>query len=172
MSSKRQLVTVVLFPVLITIIDIVLFVNLWHHEASLSHYFDSPIMVIGGVFFVFMIYFFAQLFAKDQNTKLSCVASTILLIPTFILVFAFCYFGHAVCGPIVASTCVNTDAREVLYFSVVTFSTLGYGDLRPLGEMRGVAATEALFGFIFIPALISQLVAFVREHASSNSDNS
>ena len=35
-----------------------------------------------------------------------------------------------------------------LYFSVVTFTTLGYGDLVPHGAMRLVAASEALLGIL------------------------
>jgi len=33
-----------------------------------------------------------------------------------------------------------------VYFSAVTFSTLGFGDFRPMPEARMVAALEALFG--------------------------
>ena len=33
-----------------------------------------------------------------------------------------------------------------IYFSVVTFTTLGYGDIAPLGIMRAVAGTEAFVG--------------------------
>lgn len=49
---------------------------------------------------------------------------------------------------------------QSLYFSVVTFTTLGYGDLRPIGFSRLVAATEAFFG-AFSMALF--VVVFVRK---------
>lgn len=35
---------------------------------------------------------------------------------------------------------------EALYFSVVTFTTLGYGDIYPLGSLRFIAAIQALLG--------------------------
>lgn len=37
-----------------------------------------------------------------------------------------------------------------LYFSVVTFSTLGYGDIHPVGWLRYIAMFEALFGLILM----------------------
>jgi hypothetical protein len=37
-------------------------------------------------------------------------------------------------------------SRNYLYFSIVTFTTLGYGDLKPLGWWRIVAGLEAVFG--------------------------
>jgi hypothetical protein len=38
---------------------------------------------------------------------------------------------------------------EALYFSVVTFTTLGYGDLLPRGHFRLIAGSEALCGILF-----------------------
>ena len=50
-----------------------------------------------------------------------------------------------------------------LYFSVVTITTLGYGDITPLGYSRLLAASEALFGLIYVGYAISQVVSFKQE---------
>ena len=42
-----------------------------------------------------------------------------------------------------------------LYFSVVTASSLGYGDFRPIGLSRILAVVEVIFGLIFIGLLIA-----------------
>jgi voltage-gated potassium channel Kch len=47
---------------------------------------------------------------------------------------------HYVCGKEWRGT--------ALYLSVVTFTTLGYGDLAPRQEFRLVAASEALAGIL------------------------
>lgn len=44
---------------------------------------------------------------------------------------------------------------DSLYFSVVTFTTLGYGDLSPIGWMRLVSSLEAFFGAINLGFLIA-----------------
>jgi len=47
-----------------------------------------------------------------------------------------------------------------LYFSVVTFTTLGYGDLVPIGGARVVAAAEAFFGAFTLALFV---VVFVKK---------
>ena len=47
-----------------------------------------------------------------------------------------------------------------LYFSVVTFTTLEYGDFRPIGRLRFLASVEALFGIFFVALSI---FAFARK---------
>ncbi|WP_020407472.1 ion channel [Hahella ganghwensis] len=47
-----------------------------------------------------------------------------------------------------------------LYFSVVTFTTLGYGDLAPIGIARGFAALEAFIGSFTLALFV---VVFVKK---------
>jgi uncharacterized protein YjbI with pentapeptide repeats len=48
---------------------------------------------------------------------------------------------------------------ENLYFSIVTFTTLGFGDLRPISTtVRFLASIEAVLGAIFTALLVSVLV--------------
>ncbi len=49
--------------------------------------------------------------------------------------------------------------REALYFSAVTFTTVGYGDISPLGVNRAFAAIEALLGITINTALIGYVLA-------------
>lgn len=52
---------------------------------------------------------------------------------------------------------------DFIYFSVVTVSTLGYGDLTPVGLSRALAASETLFGLFFVGYSISQVVSAKQE---------
>lgn len=53
----------------------------------------------------------------------------------------------------------STTATECLYFSVVTFSSLGYGDLHPAGFGRLVAVFEVMFGLVLVALLVGKLAS-------------
>jgi voltage-gated potassium channel Kch len=46
---------------------------------------------------------------------------------------------------------------DTQYFSAVTFTTLGYGDISPKGLLKCFAASEALFGAITLGFLVAGL---------------
>ena len=49
---------------------------------------------------------------------------------------------------------------DTLYFSVVTITTLGYGDITPVSDSAHMLAyMEALFGQLYIAVLLAKLVA-------------
>jgi hypothetical protein len=49
---------------------------------------------------------------------------------------------------------VTHDASDCLYFSIVIWSTLGYGDFRPTQAARLVAASEAIMGYVVMAIVI------------------
>lgn len=60
---------------------------------------------------------------------------------------------------------IASEYYEALYFSVVTITTLGYGDFTPLGLSRLLSATEALVGLFFVGYSIAQVLS-VKQDAS------
>lgn len=60
------------------------------------------------------------------------------------------------------------DWLDYIYFSFVTFTTVGYGDLVPTGPIRFIAATEALNGWVLLGWSASftflEMQRFWREH--------
>ncbi len=60
------------------------------------------------------------------------------------------------------------QAGDSVYFSMVTATTVGYGDLTPLGVSRGIAAAEALIGFGLFAIFISKMVSEKQEKALFN----
>ena len=85
-----------------------------------------------------------------------------------ILLFGACYFllGINDNGTLIGlngehSLLVNIEQFfTCCYFSVVTFTTLGYGDLTPLGLSRALAATEAFIGSFTLALFV---VVFVKK---------
>lgn len=77
-----------------------------------------------------------------------------------ILFFAAVYWvaGHFD-GHAVADDGEIANFLELLYFSVVSITTLGYGDFAPTGISRLFASFQAVFGIIFIGYSISQVLS-------------
>ncbi len=92
----------------------------------------------------------------DHETVLGALASYVLVG----LLFAFLFL--AVAGfrtaPFFAQNGLHSQA-EYLYFSFVTLTTLGFGDLTPApGLPQALVAIEALFGQVFLVTLVARLV--------------
>jgi hypothetical protein len=60
---------------------------------------------------------------------------------------------------------------ELLYFSLITLSTIGYGDIVPLGgEARILAALEGVTGVLYIAITVALLVSRFRNEPSDLPD--
>ena len=68
-------------------------------------------------------------------------------------------------GSIVYNNAAATDRQsELLYFSLVTLSTIGYGDIVPLhGEVRMLAALEGVTGVLYIAITVALLVSSYKQ---------
>ncbi|RJG38625.1 ion channel [Motilimonas pumila] len=105
-----------------------------------------------------------DLFCGYGEDPIRVVIFSILLI--FISAVLYFFFGISFAGDIVrfephASIGHNLFSfLECLYYSVVTFTTLGYGDFTPVGLSRGIAAIEAFTGSFTIALFV---VVFVKK---------
>ena len=73
-------------------------------------------------------------------------------------------------GAILHNNAAVTDRHsELLYFSLVTLSTIGYGDVVPLHpEVRMLAALEGLTGVLYVAITVAVLVSAYRQQGASN----
>lgn len=57
---------------------------------------------------------------------------------------------------------------ELLYFSLVTLSTIGYGDVVPVsGEARMLAALEGVTGVLYVAITVALLVSAYKQQGTS-----
>ena len=114
--------------------------------------------VVGVLGSVFLLYLYLQMTAGDVFLEVGYLLGTLLFVPGFIVGFAYAYDG-------IGDVCSPDTPYECLYFSVVTFTTLGYGDVLPPSEGAGrlYASLQALLGFLVVPVLIAQMVNLVKD---------
>ena len=82
------------------------------------------------------------------------------LVALLILGYALLYWPHLPADFNVQEKAQSSRSIEALYFSGITFTTLGYGDIAPRSTpMRLLALSEALTGFGFISLAVTYFVS-------------
>lgn len=68
-----------------------------------------------------------------------------------VLLFAFAYyFMHRVDGWGKLTGNFDGSWMDCIYFSLTTFTTLGFGDIQPVGSLRFLTGIESLTGLVLI----------------------
>lgn len=81
-----------------------------------------------------------------------------LSMAVFVTIFGMAV-GYLVFGIEGSDKLLSRDYLHTLYFSVVTITTLGYGDYRPIGLAMLYAAVEAMVGYVLLGTFVGYIVA-------------
>jgi len=83
-----------------------------------------------------------------------------LIFILIIVAFGVIYFEYGIKDA--SSQSRSSRLADCVYFSVITWTTVGYGDFVPDSRVsRVVAAYEALWGYISMAALIAAIAAML-----------
>lgn len=77
----------------------------------------------------------------------------IMMVATTAVIFAGFGFVHP-------NDTILTNA-DSLYFSIVTWTTLGYGDFQPKPELRLLAALQAVYGYLFLGLIVGSVSSLI-----------
>ena len=95
------------------------------------------------------------------------LAMSVITVTVFAFLFMFTGFEYSTLETTVRRSMVFSldelpgtieDFMTSLYFSIVTFTTLGYGDAHPVKVTRFLASTEALLGFVFYSSFVASFI--------------
>lgn len=56
---------------------------------------------------------------------------------------------------------VEPTRLDSLYFSIVTWTTLGYGDFQPKPALRLLAAMQAVYGYLFLGLIVGSVSSLI-----------
>ncbi|MBO9490376.1 hypothetical protein J7384_08385 [Endozoicomonas sp. G2_1] len=118
--------------------------------------------ITGGFLLLLIVSMTREIFAKksvDNNTLISAICIYFALA----MFWAMLYGITAIFIPEAFNFDVETHPQqrisELMYFSMVTLTTLGYGDLTPIApQARSIAAMEAVVGQLYLTVLVARLV--------------
>ena len=106
-------------------------------------------------FVVFLVSFTRS--KGEETRQLSLIISfPIITLSTFIIIFAELYKWAGI--KYTGSEQLTITNFEYVYFSMITMTTVGYGDFVPGDQFgRAIAAFEALSGYVVLAALVTAL---------------
>jgi voltage-gated potassium channel Kch len=131
------------------------------------------ISIAGLIFLIFLIGQFLRfiLRAPRVNAEVLYAGISVYLLLGLSWTFAYVIVAQLVPGSFAFSTGpASSQAMNgftAYYFSFVTLTTVGYGDITPVSNgARALAAMEAMTGTLYVAVLISRLVALYSSQGS------
>jgi hypothetical protein len=137
----------------------------------LFHFWQEPVLwriyLAGGLIFIGFIIsqllrFILRAPRVDLEVLCAGISTYLMLGLWWASAYALVAFQNA--GAFVFNVAADSthgmEGFTTIYFSLVTLSTVGYGDITPASDVaRMLAAAEAMTGTLFVAVLISRLVS-------------
>src|SRR5262245_25353603 len=156
------------------------FIAAWMQHFVELRWLTSVYLVLGAVFLVFTAVVVlrqtlgsAGSAAVTADTVAGAICFYLLLGVIWALIYALVELAHPgsfVDGGRPVSSATGGHrllVPELLYLSLVTLSTLGYGDILPVTpQARMLAAIEAIIGPLYLAVLIARLVSLAAPRSS------
>lgn len=113
----------------------------------------------------------AHQWLRRQHPGRSLIRGTLLVSSLVLLLFLASLVEASIWAQVYVAVGAFEDLESALYFSTVTFTTLGYGDLTLGADWRLLASFEAANGTIMFGWSTSLVVAYIQRIASHGSDS-
>jgi hypothetical protein len=137
----------------------------------LNHFWPDlvppPVFLIAGlalIAFVVANLLRFVLRAPSVNTEILCASISAYLMLGLLWTVAYWLVAQVTPNAFAFSTATGTKETmagfNAFYFSFITLSTVGYGDITPVSKIaRWLAAAEAMTGLLYVTVLIARLVS-------------
>jgi len=129
-------------------------------------HFDFIANLVAALFFMDLIYLLSRALLVEQTRVTSeTIWAAINVYVLFGMMFAFLYSALIALNPhAFAGGILENDSQDItqsmIYYSFVTMTTLGYGDITPKIHVAATLAyVQALIGQLYVAILIARLVS-------------
>jgi hypothetical protein len=99
---------------------------------------------------------------RKQNQRLTTLIGKVLDRATYLHIGAWILGIIFICALLytwIGSSSDTANFGDYLYFSVITFTSLGYGDIAPVGIGKLVASIEVFFGLITVAIFVGKVAS-------------
>ncbi|MGD2099452.1 MAG: potassium channel family protein [Desulfobacterales bacterium] len=163
-SSRKRYAIVGIF------LAVLMLVSIWLQYVYTNKTVEAVGMLSGGLFTILVIASLLEFIRKSEKVDREVIYAAALLYLLLALMWAFLYTFLEWVDP--ASFNIDlgqaqTNFAALKYYSFVTITTLGYGDIVPVTEVaKAFAVLEAVVGQLYLVVAVAWLVGM---HVSSRS---
>lgn len=126
--------------------------------SAIAFFYISSSVFFGALILSFVVQLFSQS-RVDGNLLLASINTYFALGVVFAMLFGLIDYVFPGSFSISITGAHPPNSTEFMYFSLVTLSTLGYGDILPVSDQaRTLAAIEALTGQVYLTIAVARLV--------------
>ena len=137
-------------------------VSIW-----ISHFVDMPFLVFVGdcfgiAFIAFLVIIILSFIFREKKVTINVIYGSIVVYLLIAIMWAFVYSVLESIQPgsfAIGEGQIEAGRRLYIYYSFVTITTLGYGDITPTTDLaNSISFLEAVTGQLYIAILIARLV--------------
>jgi potassium channel LctB len=144
------------------LIALVLVASIFHRIFSNINQEIAGALIFITIFSFGVMYYYFRLFRSKGSYRFESIVSVFFVLLLTIVMYSLIYAetiensqNYFVEGEKQMTSLAFPDA---FYFSVTTITTLGYGDITPVGVFRYIAIIEVLMGWIYSGSLVYFIV--------------
>ena len=123
----------------------------------------TPVLSYFGFYIITMVLLitstFVFLYCLLKHSKVIGMFKGIIFYVVVMGVFIWCFSNIYAEYGIGNSGVIYHDRASAIYFSIVTWTTLGYGDFQPTDDIRIWASMQALTGYVFTGILVGLIIS-------------
>jgi voltage-gated potassium channel len=113
-------------------------------------------LVLGLVLVAVVLTWQIRVISTSKYPRVRAIEALSLSAPLFIIVFATAYFATAQSNP--ASFSQRLNRTDSLYFTVTTFSSVGFGDIVPLTQTARVMVMVQMLGDLTLIGIVVRVI--------------
>ena len=148
--------------IIAVILSIPTILALWSNEIAINNTLITIGYICGLILFAFVIILILKYVFSEQVVTRQTISAAIAVYLLIALMWTFIYRLIAMLYPgsfAIAHSELQGVANIYIYFSLVTITTLGYGDITPIGSHAvSMAVLEAVTGQIYLVVVVAWFV--------------
>ncbi len=156
-ASKKIYITITA-----ALLALPMLVSIW-----VSHFVDMPFLVFVGdcfgiAFLAFLIIVILSFIFREKQVTVNVIYGSIVVYLLIAIMWSFVYSALESIHPgsfAIGNSQIDVGRRLYIYYSFVTITTLGYGDITPITDLaNSFSFLEAVIGQIYLVVLVARLV--------------